>query len=73
MINKLDKWHKTRLGLLVFVIVELTMAYVFGSLAIARGNWLWYLLMLVLLVGSLQNLFKLIGKIIHVGQAGKAK
>jgi len=61
MLKKLDKWHKTRLGLLVFAMVELAIAYGFLSLSIDRGNFFWYLLTLVFLVGFLQNFFKLIG------------
>jgi hypothetical protein len=61
MLKKLDKWHKTRLGLAVFAIVELAIAYGFAGLSIDRGNPLWYLLTLIFLVGSLKNLFKLIG------------
>jgi hypothetical protein len=64
MIKQLDKWHKTRLVLLVFAIIELAIAYGFASLAIDRGNLFWYLLTLVFLVGSLQNIFRLIGKAI---------
>jgi hypothetical protein len=64
MIHKLDKWHKTKLGLFVFAIVELAITYGFASLAIDRGNLFWYLLTLVFLVGSLQNIFRLIGKAI---------
>ncbi len=62
MIKQLDKWHKTKLGLLVFGLVELLIAYGFASLSIDRGNLWWYLLTLIFLVGSLQNLTKLIGK-----------
>ena len=65
MIHNLDRWHKTKLGLLVFGLVELGLAYGFASLAIDRGNPLYYLLTLIFLVGSLQNIFKLIGKLIH--------
>jgi hypothetical protein len=61
MLNKLDKWHKTRLGLLVFAIIELAIAYGFLSLSIDRGNFWWYLLTLIFLVGFLQNFSKLIG------------
>ena len=68
MIKQLDAWHKTRLGLLVFALVELGLAYGFASLAIDRGNLLWYLLALIFLVGSLQSLFKLIGKLFHHGK-----
>jgi hypothetical protein len=65
MINKLHIWHQTRLGLLVFALVELVIAYVFASLAIDRGNLWWYLLTLIFFVGSLQNLFRLIGAHSH--------
>jgi hypothetical protein len=61
MIQKLDIWHKTRLGLLVFGLVELAITYGFVSLAIDRGNFLWYVLALIALIGSLQNFVKLIG------------
>lgn len=63
MSNKLDKWHKTRPGLLVFAIVELAITYGFISLAIDRGNPWYYLLSLIFLVGFLQNLSKLIAKL----------
>ncbi|MEK7599481.1 MAG: hypothetical protein AAB462_00385 [Patescibacteria group bacterium] len=68
MINQLDKWHKTKLGLAVFAVVELAITYGFASLAIDRGNPLWYLLTLIFLVGTLQNLFKLIGSFISNGK-----
>ncbi|HZL08287.1 MAG TPA: hypothetical protein VFC50_03775 [Candidatus Dormibacteraeota bacterium] len=68
MIKQLDKWHKTKSGLLVFFLVELLIAYGFASLAINRGNLWYYLLTLVFLVGSLQNFFKLIGTIFHHGK-----
>ncbi len=61
MIKQLDKWHKTKPGLLVFALLELLIAYGFANLAIARGNLFYYLLTLIFLVGALQNLFKLIG------------
>jgi hypothetical protein len=63
MLKTLDKWHKTKLGLLVFAIVELALAYGFVSLSIDRGNLVYYLLTLIFLVGFLQNFFKLIGKL----------
>jgi len=63
--KKLHKWHQTKLGLLVFGLIELAITYGFASLAIDRGNLWWYLLALIFLVGGLQNLFKLIGKLIN--------
>jgi hypothetical protein len=65
MIQKLDIWHKTKLGLLVFGLVELAITYGFISLAIDRGNLWWYILALVFLVGALQNFVKLIGTFVH--------
>lgn len=58
MVSKLDAWHKSRYGLLVFGALELAIAYGFASLAIDRGNLLFYLLTLLFLVGALQNFFK---------------
>jgi hypothetical protein len=66
MIKQLDKWHKTKPGLFVFAVVELAIAYGFLSLSIDRGNFLWYLLTLIFLVGFLQNFTKLIKSYLHV-------
>ncbi len=63
--KSLHNWHQTKLGLLVFGLIELAITYGFASLAIDRGNLLYYVLTLIFLVGALQNLFKLIGKLIH--------
>ncbi len=65
MIDKLDKWHKTKPGFLVFALVELTVAYGFASLAIDRGNLWYYRLTLIFLVGALSNFTKLIGTFWH--------
>lgn len=65
MFKQLDQWHKTKPGLLVFALAELAITYGFASLAIDRGNLWWYLLTLIFLVGALQNLFTLIGKLTH--------
>jgi hypothetical protein len=68
MLNTLDKWHKTRSGLLVFGLVELAAVYGFASLAIDRGNIWWYLLTLIFFVGALQNIFRLIGTFFKNGR-----
>lgn len=65
MLDKLDKFHKTRTGYAVFALVELGLAYLFVSWAIDSGNLLDYLLTLVFTVGFLQNLVKLIGSFFH--------
>lgn len=59
--KKLHRWHQTKVGLLVFGLVELGSAYILVSLAIDRGQLLYYALALILLFGALQNLLKLIG------------
>ena len=61
MLERFDKWHKSKLGYLVAGLVELAIAYGFASLAIDRGSLIWYLLTLIFLVGALQNFVKLIG------------
>lgn len=65
MIKQLDRWHHTKLGLLVFGLVELALAYGLASAAIDRGQLLFYALALILLFGALKNLFKLIGSVIN--------
>ena len=62
---KLDKWHKTRAGLAVFALAELLLAYGAASWAIDSGNLLLYVATIVLVVGVLQNTFRLIGTYKH--------
>lgn len=66
--KKLHKWHQTRVGLLVFGLVELAIVYGFASLAIDRGGLWWYLLALIFLIGALQNISKLIGTFLYHGR-----
>lgn len=63
-IAQLEKWHKSGPGLAIFGVLELGLAYGFFSLSIDRGNFWWYLLTLVFLVGGLQNLLRLGKKLI---------
>lgn len=62
---KVRRLRANKPGLLVLVVTQLAIAYGFASLAISRGNFLWYLLALIFLIGTLQNLFKLIGALLH--------
>ena len=73
MLKQLDKWHKTKAGYLLFGLVELAAAYAFISLAIDRGNILYYALTLIFLVGALQNLIKFIGTFINGSKARRAR
>jgi hypothetical protein len=65
MLEKFNKWHKTKLGLFVFGLVELAIAYGFVSLSIDRGNFWWYILTLIFLVGALQNFLQLIKRLLR--------
>ncbi len=71
LIYKITKWHQTVIGLLVFAVVELLLAYGFASLAIDRGSLWWYALTLITFIGTLRNLIKLIRKVSHVHQSTK--
>jgi hypothetical protein len=68
MLHKLDNFHKTKSGYLLFGLIEMAAAYGFISLSIDRGNLCFYLLTLVFLVGALQNLLKLTGSLLHHGR-----
>jgi len=65
-------WHQTKTGLLVFGVVELGLAYIFASLAISQGNLWFYLLTIIFLVGTIQNIIRLIGKFLHAIKPKKA-
>lgn len=56
----IHRWHHTRLGYGVFLLAEVGIVYGLTSLAIVQGNFLWYLLILIFLIGILQNLYRLI-------------
>jgi len=60
-VQTLDKFHRTRVGYLVFGLVELGLAYLVASLAIDSGSlWEWALAF-ILLFGCLQNLARIPG------------
>jgi len=65
MIEQLDKFHKTRTGLAVFVLIELVLFYWFIMLALNSGSiWEWVLAALFLF-GTVQNFVKFLGTLIH--------
>lgn len=68
----IKKWHHTKLGLLVIIVVELILAYLFGSLSIDRGNLWWYLLTVAFLVGAINHFIRFIGKFFNGDKATKA-
>jgi len=67
MLQKLEAWHKTKLGLFVFAVLELALSYGFISLAIDKGNFLYYLLTIIFMVGFLRNFILLSHKVLMPG------
>lgn len=59
-LKKLDAWHKTKTGFLIFGLVELGLAYLFASLAIDTGNLWYYVLTLGFLFAGLSNLIRIV-------------
>ena len=57
---KLDRWHQSKQGLLMFGVFELAVAYALVSLAIDDGNLLVYVLSLFFAVGGVKNIVKLV-------------
>jgi hypothetical protein len=57
-LRTIDKFHKTRVGYLVFGLVELAAAAVFINWALGSGDWWQWLLTAILLFGALQNLVR---------------
>lgn len=61
MLRSINNWHKsTRLGRVVFAVVDLAIAYGFFSLSLNSGNLIWYIVTIVFLIGFLANIYKLI-------------
>lgn len=64
-VQAIDRFHTTRLGYGVFGVIELGLAYLFGSLAINSGSiWEWTLTV-ILVFGTLHNLFLVVFKRRH--------
>lgn len=55
ILQRIDKWHQTKLGLAVFMLVEGTLGIVFGSLAINGGSLFDYALTLLLIILFVQD------------------
>jgi hypothetical protein len=59
LVARLHRWHQERAGLLVFGLAELAIAFLATSRAFETGSLWEYLIGLVFLVGTLQNVVKL--------------
>lgn len=65
VLHRVDKFHKTTMGYLVFGLVELGLAYGFALWAIDNGNVWLYVITVVFFAGTVQNLVKLLGRAAH--------
>ena len=61
-IDKIDRWHQTKKGLITFGLVELAVAYLLTSKAIDNGSLIVYVLALVAFIGGVRNLYNLLSK-----------
>ncbi len=61
-IDKIDRWHQTKKGLITYGLVELAVAYLLASKAIDNGSLIVYVLALVAFIGGVKNLYNLFDK-----------
>lgn len=57
-IQKLHVWHQTKVGLVVFGLLELVIAYILGSIAIDTANLWAYAITILLVAGAIHNFVK---------------
>jgi hypothetical protein len=62
LVERFDRWHKTKVGLLTFGLVELAGCYILVSRAIHTGSLWQYALGAVFLVGAVQNFVRIFRK-----------
>lgn len=73
-LRKLDTWHKTPVGHVVFGVLELVIAYGAISLAIDRGSVPLYFIGFLALYGAIGNFLKAIHRSVrHYGKKSRAK
>lgn len=58
--RSIDKFHKTRVGYLIFGLVELGLFLWLVNLAIPSGDWWEWLLAFFFLLGFLQNMGRMV-------------
>ena len=56
--QKILEWKQSQVGLVTTGVIELVLAYVFGSLAIDTGSYWHYLLAFIFLAGFVHSLVK---------------
>lgn len=67
--KRIKKVVSTKTGLIVLTVLELVLAYAVASLAIDRGNLLYYLLTVIFLGYAITHTIRLIGKFVHERKA----
>jgi hypothetical protein len=60
ILRAVDKFHKTRVGHLLFGLVELAIGLTVINLAIPSGDWWEWLIALICFVGFLQNFGRMV-------------
>jgi len=65
LVQRMTAWHQTKIGLLVFAVLEAATAALFLDWAVTGGSWLDWLCFVILVSGFVQNAFKLILKVRH--------
>jgi hypothetical protein len=55
ILQRIDRWHKTKLGLAVFMLFEAAFGYLFASLAAHSGSLLDYVIAFLLIVLFVQD------------------
>lgn len=58
--EQLHQFHRSRLGHLIFGIIELAIAYGMASWSIYSGQWWQYLLTFLFIYGGVRNLLRII-------------
>ncbi len=62
---RIKQWHKTRMGLAVFALIEAALCYLFATIAIDTGSLISWTLAFFLLFGTLANGFQLLKKVVR--------
>ncbi len=65
VVNWLDRFHQSIVGHLVFGLIELALGYWAFLWAVDSGSLLAWILAIILLLGSLQNIIMLAWKATH--------
>jgi hypothetical protein len=65
--NKLFGWQETKVGLVIIVLFDLFVTYMFALFAIDTGSLLDYFIAIVFLILAIVQAVKLFKKVLHRG------